>query len=195
MLYKHQLISQQPCLRRAPPARRPRLAGRTGGPWRGKAWPAILRSCLQPAAPSLGWPLPGLTMVPRNTVRMIDMLGKPRPRQPPGGLTLSEASPACVGVPGASSGFSTLSREAPSGAWQQAWACLCQETRPLWDTVTDEGRPNSLRRAAPWAPTDDYHGVGGHVLSVTSDLETHPLARAPANPRVRNGAPPQRQHC
>lgn len=38
----------------------------------------------------------------------------------------------------------------------------------LWDPVMDEGDPNSLWRAAPWASTDDYHGVGGNTHLDTS---------------------------
>lgn len=70
----------------------------------------------------------GLTTMLRNTVCVT--LSRPRPLC---GLTLLGASPACTGVPGASSGFSTASRGGSFSAWQWARACLCQET--LW--VTD----------------------------------------------------------
>lgn len=40
--------------------------------------------------------------------------------------------------------------------------------KKLWDPMLDEGDPNSLWRAAPWAPTDDYHGVGGNTRLDTS---------------------------
>lgn len=38
----------------------------------------------------------------------------------------------------------------------------------LWDPRMDAGDTNSLWRAAPWAPTDDYHGVGGNTRLDTS---------------------------
>lgn len=43
----------------------------------------------------------------------------------------------------------------------------------MWDPMRDEGDPNSLWRAAPWAPSDDYHGVGGNTQLPVPELHIH----------------------
>lgn len=180
MRYKHQLVSQQRCLRRssastATPAhwqhrQQPSARKKAAGD------PVLLPSTSSKASSRLGWPRLGHATKPRSTTCTINNLGRPGARRSLCRLTLWKASPACTGVPGASSDFSAVSLQASFSSWHWARACLRQEARPLWDTVTGEGCLNSLRRAAPWTPTGDYRGVGGNIPFMTSDLATHPLA-------------------